>query len=54
MFIGRSQRAYKALRLKEIEQKQLEKQIGKKKAKEVAEMNFNERLEGFQRNGEER
>ena len=43
-----------ALRLKELEQKQLEKQIGKKKAKEVAEMNFQERLDDFQRKDEER
>ena len=48
-------RAHKeALRLKELEQKQLEKQIGKKKAKEVAEMNFQERLDDFQRKDEER
>ena len=43
-----------ALRLKELEQKQLEKQIGKKKAKEVAEKAFQERLEDFQRQDEER
>ena len=43
-----------ALRLKELEQKQLEKQIGKKKAKEAAERNFQERLEDFQRQDEER
>ena len=43
-----------ALRLKELEQKQLEKQLGKKKAKEAAERNFQERLEDFQRQDEER
>ena len=32
----------------------MEKQIGKKKAKEVAEMNFQERLDDFQRQDEER
>ena len=32
-----------AVRLRELEQRQLEKQMGKKKAKEVAEMNFRER-----------
>ena len=42
------------MRLKELEQKQLEKQIGKKKAKEVAEINFQERLDDFQRKDEER
>ena len=55
MFLQAEHRAHKeALRLKELEQKQLEKQIGKKKAKEVAEMNFQERLEDFQRKDEER
>ena len=43
-----------ALRLRELEQRQLEKQIGKKKAKDVAERNFQERLEDFQRQDEER
>ena len=32
-----------AVRLRELEQRQLEKQMSKKKAKEVAEMNFRER-----------
>ena len=43
-----------ALRLKELEQRQLEKQIGKKKAREVAEINFQERLDDFQKQDEER
>ena len=38
-----------AVRLRELEQRQLEKQMSKKKAKEVAEMNFRERLDDFQR-----
>ena len=35
-----------AVRLRELEQRQLEKQMSKKKAKEVAEMNFRERSVG--------
>ena len=42
-----------ALRLRELEQRQLEKQMGKKKAKEVAEMNFRERIDDFQRRDHE-
>ena len=38
-----------ALKLKELEAKQLEKQYGKKKAREVAEMKFQERIEDFER-----
>jgi hypothetical protein len=38
-----------ALRLKELEAKQLEKQFGKKKAREVAEMKFQERIDDFER-----
>ena len=40
--------------MKELEQRQLERQIGKKKAREVAEMNFQERLDDFQKQDEER
>ena len=38
-----------ALRLREMEQRELERKYGKKKAKEVAEQNFQERIENFER-----
>merc|ERR1719323_986854 len=38
-----------ALKLKEKEQRELERKYGKKKAKEVAEQNFQERIENFER-----
>ena len=38
-----------ALKLKEKEQRELERKYGKKKAKEVAEQNFQERIEDFER-----
>ena len=38
-----------ALRLREMEQRELERKYGKKKAKEVAEQNFQDRLENFER-----
>ena len=38
-----------ALRLKEMEQRELERKYGKKKAKEVAEQNFQDRIEDFER-----
>ena len=37
------------MRLREMEQRELERKYGKKKAKEVAEQNFQERLENFER-----
>ena len=38
-----------ALKLKEKEQRELERKYGKKKAKEVAEQNFQDRIEDFER-----
>merc|ERR1719323_713973 len=38
-----------ALKLKEMEQRELERKYGKKKAKEVAEQNFQDRIEDFER-----
>ena len=38
-----------ALRLKELEQRELERKYGKKKAREVAEHNFQERMDNMER-----
>lgn len=38
-----------ALKLREMEQRELERKFGKKKAKEVAEQNFQDRIEDFER-----
>ena len=40
------------MRLKELEQKELERKYGKKKAKEVAQQNFNVSYSWFYRNNE--